>query len=260
MIAIPTRPQKINGILKTGFRIWKGSFKAVIPFSLLFAAVTVGYEYLLCLLGIQYDLAYNVFFYYSENNSKVMLATLVFLAMVFILNSGLIYQMDEAVRRGKSKFHEGLLVGFEKSLAFFLVSLVALLMISLGTLLFFIPGIIFSVSIIFSPYLVVLSDKGVFGSIRESFRLIGNHWWFTATVFFVLTLGFLALSIVLGTLTISGDALRSLLFSDQAFAFHNNAGVARTIDFVIIAVLYPLFNACILSLLYSLQAKEKKKA
>lgn len=258
MISIPTRRQRLNGILKTGFRIWKGSFRAVVPFSLLFALATITYETLLSRFGLEYDLRYNVFFYYSENNSKYFLITLVFLALVFILNSGMIYQMHQATQKTRLKFHDGLLVGFEKSFMFFMVCFLAFLMIIFGTLLFVVPGVIFSVCVIFSPYLVVISKNGILSSIRESFRLVSGHWWFTATVFFVITLGFLAFSVLFGVVTISAEALQSLV-SGKAFNFHDNGRIAMMTDFLIITFLYPLFCSCNLALLYSLQASEKKR-
>ncbi len=76
--------------------------------------------------------------------------------------------------------------GWSKYWPFFLVSLLAGLVIGIGFLLFIIPGIIFVVWFTFSTYIVVCEDKRGFKALFRSKELVRGYWWPTAKRVFVL--------------------------------------------------------------------------
>jgi hypothetical protein len=256
MIAIPNRPQTVGELIKTGFRIWTGSFRAIVPLAIIFATLTILYEAGLHALGIKYDYNLNVFFYYSDRTDKLLILTAVFLVFVFIINAAMLWRMHAINRRETNTFMGSLVKGFKKSFVFFMACILTLSMVLGGTVLFIVPGVVLSVSLIFAPYLAVISNEGLFGSIRESFRLVSSQWWFTATAFFAVTLGFLVLSIFVGAITIGLDTLRGLM-TNESFSVNQKEYISYIIDFVVIMLLYPLFNSCIMAMLYDLQVKKK---
>jgi hypothetical protein len=60
--------------------------------------------------------------------------------------------------------------------ALFVVALIA------GTLLLIVPGMILTVSLAISSPIMLFDSKGPLESLRESHRLVRDHWWHTGTV------------------------------------------------------------------------------
>jgi hypothetical protein len=67
------------------------------------------------------------------------------------------------------------------------VGILALVGISVGTLLLIIPGIWLAISLSMTTHVVALEDRGVFASLTRSVQLVRGRWW--ETLGFVLLVG-----------------------------------------------------------------------
>lgn len=140
-----------------------------------------------------------------------------FLAELLIVGS-LIY----AIVNDKG-FSESIVQGFKKLPSLFVTSLCAGIVIGLGFLAFFIPGIIFLVWFSFVNFGVMLEGKNLIQALSFSKNLVSGRWWSVAWRLFFGAFIFMILASIIQTLffTVLTPLLRKLQILLSSFPFPN---------------------------------------
>lgn len=142
--------------------------------------------------------------------SNVLLPLAIISIIAFLLNlfasSSLIYSS----LNNKYKFKDAMNGGkkyFFKYLVFNIVLIIFLILLYLALI---IPGIIFSIFWILSPYVLINENKGIIDSLKQSKSLIKGKWWKTLGYLLL----FLIIIIIIGIIiSIIGSIIDKLTFS-----------------------------------------------
>jgi len=214
MAALPDTPQTIVGIFGTGIRIFKAVFLKVLPLLLLQVLLVSGLAFFLSTLSLK-DAELALFI------SVIGLLILSFF-LLLVLGSAIVALVDSIVTQKESDYISVLCIGVQKAipclfvliLCFFFVgicfTLPSILLLTLSKFMPFsfvifpivgfiasLPAIYLSILLYIAPFLVIISDQGIVGSIRQSCYLVSGHWWKTALTLFLITLIASFLSLIL---------------------------------------------------------------
>ncbi len=245
---LPEQPQTISDIVRTGFWIWKATIKQAMPFALALAILNLVFQMLMQWLG-----AGEALNYLSSSSSlmevnapeltmpsfSVFVCVSAYLAIFMILYTAMIYGIDRSIHFERLQPRIVFQVGLQKALPFLAVTILSGLIMLVGFFLFIIPGVMASVYLLFAPYILVTSDKGVVDSLRESYRLVSGSWWFTSTAFSVAILIFIVIALL-------GN-----------FAEYEQNYLVWITDGIVILLMYPMGISFMLALLYDLQNRKK---
>lgn len=256
-IALPTAPQTHTRLLNTAFKIWKASIIPTLPYHIIWVMMLF-VSYYADLLKPQ-----NAFF----SRLLPVVVTVMTYFFYFAAYAAIIFRTHHILHSQDPGLLSPFIRGCQKALPLFLVLLLVSAATLLGLVLLVIPGVIIILYYQFAPYLNILG-YGVIDSIKESYRLVKNHWWFTATNLTLLSL-LVMLSIPLGILlyflesVIFGVGVE-LFLGDKANLYIANIP-KNTLDFALIMPLLPLLVAIVhytytffLACLYDLQARQSK--
>lgn len=121
----------------------------------------------------------------------------------------------------------------KKMLPAFGLSMLLSLIVFIGAIFFYIPGIYLAIALSFSFVAMVFDNLDVGKSISRSFQIIKGHWWFTFGIFLVFSLivGFVSYFFLLPVMFIA------------AYSFSSN-------DFSVIQLLLVIFSITIYFILY----------
>lgn len=186
MIAIPTKSQTTREVLKTGFRVWRDTFWRILPFAFLSG---------LLLMAQPWEVT-------KDGGTFAKFIPLLNWILTLILNAGMIYRIDSIVQNKDLGFKHALYIGFRKAPVLMIASLLYLLSVVGGLIFLIVPGLILLISLVFSTYLVVITDIKVLNSLKVSYRLVSGHWWYVAGVSLLLFLFCLVGVVVLTTIMI----------------------------------------------------------
>ncbi len=240
MVIVPTQPQTAWQVVRSGFALWQSTFRFVGPFSIGFATINAWYDY---------D-SINV-----VDHSLGAPSVFVMGMLSMWIHASIIDAMHRA--RANQDYHclRGL-NSLKKTAMFFLVVMVTISIILAGTLCLIIPGIILSIYLVFSPYLVIIDEGGIAQSIRNSFATIENYWWFLSNRLSIIAL--ILFTLMLGVLFVTFGIC--VFFRDKIVT-----DVTVQIKMVTIPVLwfsnaflYPLLHAFMLETLYDLRLRKKR--
>lgn len=174
MFTLKNEPQEITALLENSFTLYKRALLPSLPFS--FCA-----SILMCvphLLGVVEPTTLRLF---GHNPMGLWTMTISwFLGVMFL--SGLIFRLYCFCYHVPSHFIASMQQGLFKFISLLLLGALYSLIVLSGTMLLIIPGIILSVSLIFSFILVVTDNQPVLQTLTLSHRLVWGHWWHTVTV------------------------------------------------------------------------------
>jgi len=183
----PTQPQGIGGVLDTAFQLYKSSFGAVWPISLLMAAVNV-VPILFLVFGLSSldpsALATNPLAMYGEP-TMLIVAVLCGLLGLWIASALFLKQRaiggDEAMTTG-----DALQAASRRVLTMFVAGILFGVAVVVGLILLVVPGLILMVSLILYMTLALFEDKGPVDSLVGSHKLVWGNWWRTCGVLTVM--------------------------------------------------------------------------
>ncbi len=145
--------------------------------------------YAVQLLPLAVAFIYNILMSTAEEGSVLsMVWALAYLVIQFVVSMGLIKAYLE-ITRGKKVNMETFSSVTPKILKFIAAQFLMMFIILGGFLLFVIPGIIFSIKFMFTPYLIVDKDMGPIEALKASAKMTDGVKW---DIF-----GFMAATVVL---------------------------------------------------------------
>jgi hypothetical protein len=123
--------------------------------------------------------------------AEVLLFTAIFLvALLFgpIAEGGAIKVASERVVKGQVDFGGSVKFVVSKLLSIWALSIVVGIIVFLGTIALFVPGIILAIMFSLALPALIIENKGVLDSMSSSRQLVGNRWGNTFAIFIVLGL------------------------------------------------------------------------
>ncbi|MEO1078738.1 MAG: hypothetical protein AAFY29_04215 [Pseudomonadota bacterium] len=168
-------PLSIAGVLDQGFKLLKASFGRVIGLSL-FSAFASSLPSAMLQFAVDPQ---------NPSNTMIQIATILVLAGALIslpVYGAIICQLSAVTKNETLSIMGSLGIGVRRLIPFLLCGLMYALACAGGFVLLIVPGIILSLSLIFSVYLVFTDGLGPIASLKESHRLVWGNWWRTATV------------------------------------------------------------------------------
>ncbi|GIK84307.1 MAG: hypothetical protein BroJett025_09290 [Patescibacteria group bacterium] len=145
--------------------------------------------YAVQLLPIVVAIVYNMLISETnENSAFAMIWGLAYLVIQFIVSMGVIKAYVELIR-GKKVTMDMITSVAPKAINFIVAQILMMLIIFGGFLLFIIPGIIFSIKFMFTPYLIVDKGMGPIEALKASAKMTDGVKW---DIF-----GFMAATVVL---------------------------------------------------------------
>lgn len=129
--------------------------------------------------------------------SIVLVLSLLFYVLASV--SIVYFSLYKDEKKGLS-FSETIKQGGKYFFKYLLYSVVTIIFLFGLYLLFIIPGIIFTVFWIFSPYILIKEKKGIIDSLRTSYNLVKGRWWKTFGYLVMFLIISLAVSLLIGVL------------------------------------------------------------
>ena len=180
----PTQPQGVGGVLDTAFQLYKTSFGAVWPISLLLAVVNVlpiVFLVLVALPGLDpASLVSNPFAMYS--NPMTLIVMLLGGVLGLWVGSALFLKqhaigIDEQMSTG-----EALGAALPRLVSMLIAGILFGVAVLIGLVLLVVPGLILMVSLFLYMTLLLFENKGPIDSLVGSHKLVWGNWWRSCAV------------------------------------------------------------------------------
>lgn len=238
MFTLKNEPHDLQLILERGFQLYRQIFSLSLP-------------YTLCATLLMF-IPHTLSTIYIFNNDLLGHSVLALWVMVlcwiggFTFLCALIFRIYCYCYQIPSHFIGSLKHALFKLISVLLLSTLYCLIVLSGTMLLIIPGIIFTITLMFSFILVIIDNQNVLQTLTTSHRLVWGHWWHVVAVMAVpfllnltITLGIMLSIIVL--LTNQGLKLTEITY-------------ALTLSNIIIQIIFiPLIFSIALVLLHDLR-------
>jgi hypothetical protein len=141
--------------------------------------------------------------------------------------------------------------GLSRLLPLMVAYIVVWIVVGIGFLIFFIPGIFLGVKWCVTFPAIVSERAGPFSAMGRSWELTRGHWWRTFGTLLVLVL----ISAVLWFLVVAG--LGGLIASDENMSEVTYAVLSTALTIILLAVLYPLVASIITVIYYDLRVRNE---
>jgi len=234
MFTLKSEPQDKLSIIEQGFRLYRHTFWLALPYSLLGAFFIFG-----PILLIPLQPAFGP-----------LIASRVFFGLLsLVLLSALLFRLHCLIDDLPLSFMGSLAQAMSKLISLLLLAVLYALMVISGTLFLIVPGIILSISLMFSFILLLTSNQNVLQTLINSHRLVWGHWWHTLVVTgFPLLLDIaVSLAVLLGLI---------LAFTHHYFSFAVLYLAVCCVNILIQALFIPFVFCVALVLLHDLRARQ----
>lgn len=175
MFTLKSEPQDKLSILQQGFHLYKHIFWLALPYSLL-ASIFIFIPQLFIDINPPFHLIQL-----GQNTLFVVSAIICWLlGLVFL--SALMFRIYCITQQLPLTFINSLSHALFKLIPLLLLGILYALMVVSGTLFLIIPGIILTISLMFSFILFLTDNQNVLQTLLTSHRLVWGHWWHTLFV------------------------------------------------------------------------------
>jgi Uncharacterised protein family (UPF0259) len=232
MYEIASEPQSIGGVLDSGFKLFRACFARIFPFAFVAALVYAP-------LGLM-----GAWVATQPTGGRLTVFAVGFIVLLIVavaVNAAILTRIDAIAHGRDMSVGDALAVGVRRGPVLLLASFCYAFVVLIGLLLLIVPGLIWMVSMVFSPYATVVSPKqGPLASLRYSRELVRGHWWRTAAL---ITIGAIIVTVVYGVLALAAGII----------AVMNPEQLAQgTVPWYIDFVVSPLVSGLAMPLGYSL--------
>jgi hypothetical protein len=189
----PTQPQSIGGVLDTTFQLYKASAVKMIPFSLLLALASSPSSIYVFAQGGVANASDPFAMLAMFRSTGYWLATCAtYIGLLFGIAVASI-KLAAIASDGDASFGTAAARALTR-LPYLALSLVLyFIIVTLGSLLLLVPGIILSVSLLLFVGTGVFDNKGPIAALTASHRLVWGNWWRTAAI---LTVGIIIIIVI----------------------------------------------------------------
>jgi len=246
MYSRPTGPRSIGAVLDDAVRLYRESFRAILPLLIVSAVLALVPTLVLGVnstFGATQAERMNALLRLMTSPSYWI--TMMVMWVVNLVLYGALFGAIDAVARGERMgFGAAVQLGLSRLPTMFVVALLFGLAIGIGFCLLVIPGI-YLMGVFQLVFIAVILEKaGIFGAFGASFHLIKGYWWrstviVTVAVIVLVVLGIL-LSVVAGFLTVLSVGAGTLLVVNQAVSALLNIVIVGWMPCVLLAMYYDL--------------------
>jgi hypothetical protein len=245
MYQLPTAPQSIGGILDDGFRLFRASWRQLLPVALVASLLGALPQLLIRQLGLIKPAEVPTGFALGAGTITTMLAIFLLTMVSYTI---LLAGVHRVASTGTPSLREAIALGVRRTPAAIGAGFVASLAIAGGFILLVIPGLYLMIALYPVFMLPVAEGLGPLASVKRAYALVKGSWWRTAWVLTVLTLLLVALFGIVSVLS----GLATIPFIDSK---NSEAGLdaALATQFVVTLVLAPLLplTYCIMYSVYT---------
>jgi hypothetical protein len=241
-----TGPRSIGGVLDDAIRLYRGSFRYILPL-LIVNAILAALPSLM--LGFSQPTAVT-----QTAQARALLQTMtspsyvVMFFVVWLVNltmyGALFGSLDSIAKGGKMELGEAVQLGLSRLARLFGASILLGLMFFIGLLLLLIPGIYLMGIFQLVFVAIVLENAGIGAAFGISRRLIKGYWWRSAIIVTVAIIILLVLSVMGGIVGGFLAALRpgsgTALIFNQLVGLLVNIFVVGWMPCVLLAMYYDL--------------------
>ena len=246
MYSQPAGPRSIGGVIDDAARLYRDSFRYILPL-LIANAILAAVPGLI--LGLNQAAAATP----AEQGRAVLhlitspsfwIAFLVVLLANLLMYGALIGSLDSVARGGRMALGEALQLGLSRLARVIGASFLFSLAVTAGIILFVIPGIYLMGIFQLIFVAIILEDSSVIGAFGISRRLIKGHWWRSAMILTVAIIILVVLSLLGGVVAAILGALRfgagTALIVNQLVGLIVNIFVVGWMPCVLLAMYYDL--------------------
>jgi len=242
----PTGPRSIGGVLDDAVRLYRGSFRYILPL-LIISAILAAIPSLMLGLnqpGATTQAAQTRALLQAVTAPGYWIAILVVSLVNLILYGALFGAIDSIAKGGKMGLGEALQLGLSRLPRLFGASFLFGLMLFIGFLLLLIPGIYLMGVFQLVFVAIVLEDARIGEAFGTSRRLIKGHWWRSTVIVTVAIIILIVLSLLVGVVGGFLAALKpgvgTVLIVNQLVGLIVNIVVVGWMPCVLLAMYYDL--------------------
>jgi hypothetical protein len=246
MYSQPTGPRSIGGVLDDGVRLYRDSFRSILPLLIVSSLLSlVPGLFLGVNSAVGATQAERMSALVQTMASPKYWVTVIVLAIINLgIYGALFAAIDRVAKGGRMGVGEALQFGLSHLGRMIGVSFLWALTLFVGFMLFLIPGIYLMGALQLVFVAVILEDAGVFQSFSTSFRLIKGYWWrstiiVTVAIIILVVLAVLV-STVAGFLAVLGTSPGTLLIVNQIVGALLNVIIVGWLPCVLLAMYYDL--------------------
>lgn len=240
MITLKNEPQDKVQIIKQGWQIYQKTLSRIIPFSFMAALFIFLPHFAYSLSSLKSSVA-------NEQSTFVVSMIISWmLALIFI--TGLILRLYYLCYEVPNSFFKSLKYALLKLIPVLLLTILYSLIILSGTMLLIIPGMILSITLMFSFIILITDNQNILQTLTSSHRLVSGHWRHTTLCMSIPLLLNLTLSSFAVFLFLNLLSLQLNIIAIYVFMF--------IVNLIIQALLVPLTFSIALVLFHDLKHRQ----
>ena len=124
-------------------------------------------------------LIYNTVFVNLDNSE--LFVQIIFSVLIIPLNNYVLFSADSMMFAKKISSKDLAIKAVQKTLPIIMLCILGGLIVAVGFLLLVIPGMYLMYRLMLSYPILLLENKSVIGSIKHSYNITKNSWWFLAS-------------------------------------------------------------------------------
>jgi Uncharacterised protein family (UPF0259) len=238
-------PRSIGGVLDDGVRLYRDSFRQIWPLLIVNAFLALAPSLILGFdEAIPRSLEQALALYQTMASPGYFIGFLVLLLLNLVIYGALLGSIDSVAKGGRMALGEALQLGLSRLPRVLGGVFLFGFAVSIGLLLFVIPGIYLMGIFQLVFVAIVLENARIGEAFGISRRLIKGHWWRSATIVSVAIVILVVLSFLGDLLTalavVLGPSLRSVLIANQVVGFILNIIIVGWMPSVLLAMYYDL--------------------
>ena len=238
-------PRSIGGVLDDGVRLYRESFRQIWPLLIVNAILAIAPSLILGLnQAAPGSLQQARALYQTMTSPGYWIGFLVLLLANLVMYGALIGSIDSVAKGGSMALGEAVQLGLSRLLRLFASSILFGIAVTIGLLLFIVPGIYLMGIFQLVFVAIVLENARVGESFGTSRRLIKGHWWRSVTIVSVAIIILVVLSFLAGLVTALAAVLRpsvgTVLVVNQLVSGIVNVVIVGWMPSVLLAMYYDL--------------------
>lgn len=233
-------------VLANAIRVYPKVLLRILPFTML----------LTCFYVVEYFVI-NKHFISSHGAILSFVGILTVVSIFFVC--AIIMLANGVIVRKPIGYVAASIKALRRFIPFLIVGVLSTLIFGFGTLLLIVPGIYLIVKLLFARFAVLIEDKGIWKSLKYSFKLVKGNWWST----FLILVIYIALHMVVNHM-----AMHHMISHVGKMPFHKlslfnilfvrYALPATIASIVYILIVSPLSSSIMLCQYYNLKERQKQ--
>lgn len=245
MYELPSAPQSVGGILDDGFKLFRASWRPLLPLAVVASVISSVPQFLFAGLA---EIKPGEAPPGLALGAGAAITFLVVIVLSVVAYSVMLAGVDRAARGSATSLRDALGVGIRRAPAVIRTGILVGLAVVVGLVLLVIPGIYLMVALYPVLLLPIAEQLGARQSFRRAMELVKGSWWRTAGVLSVVSLLIIALGGIIGV--VAGLAMAPFIESANPQSATGSLILLQLIVAILMAPILPLAY-CIMYAVYT---------